>query len=95
MNVNVQDVGNNAKFSINGTYYTSNSNTITSDISRIKGLTINLKGLTEDSAVTLTVERDKETLANAVSDIVDSYNELMKNVDEAISKMASFTTSQS
>ena len=86
MNVNVQDVGNNAKFSINGTYYTSNSNTITSDISRIKGLTINLKGLTEDSAVTLTVERDKETLANAVSDIVDSYNELMKNVDEAISK---------
>ena len=86
MNVNVQDVGNNAKFSINGTYYTSNSNTITSDISRIKGLTINLKGLTEDSSVTLTVERDKETLANAVSDIVDSYNELMKNVDEAISK---------
>ena len=47
-------------------------------------MTINLKGLTEGSAVTLTVERDKETLANAVSEVVDSYNELMKNVDEAI-----------
>ena len=86
MNVDSQTIGENARVSINGTTYTSTSNTITSDISRIKGLTINLKGLTEGSAVTLTVERDKETLANAISDVVDSYNELMKNVDEAISK---------
>ena len=84
INTNSQQIGNNAKLSINGTTYTSTSNTITSDVSRIKGLTINLKGLTEGSAVTLTVERDKETLANAVSEVVDSYNELMKNVDEAI-----------
>ena len=84
MNINTQNVGENARLSINGTYYTSTSNTITSDVSRIKGLTINLKGLTEGTAVTLTVERDKETLANAISDVVDSYNELMKNVDEAI-----------
>ena len=84
MNVDTQEIGDNAKVTINGTSYTSTSNTITSDVSRIKGLTINLKGLTEGSAVTLTVERDKETLANAVSDVVDSYNELMKNVDESI-----------
>ena len=84
MNIKSQQLGDNAKLSINGTNYTSTSNTITSDISRIKGLTINLKGLTEGSAVTITVERDKETLANAISDVVDSYNELMKNVDEAI-----------
>ena len=86
MNTASQEVGNNAKFSINGTYYTSTSNNITSDVSRIKGLTINLKGLTNGSAITLTVERDKETLANAVSDIVDSYNELMDNVDKEITK---------
>lgn len=86
MNTASQEVGNNAKFSINGTYYTSTSNNITSDVSRIKGLTINLKGLTDGSAITLTVERDKETLANAVSDIVDSYNELMDNVDKEITK---------
>ena len=60
------------------------SNTITSDISRIKGVTLNLKGLTEGESVTVTVERDKETLATAVSDIVDAYNELINNVDEAI-----------
>ena len=85
MNISSQEVGSNARFSINGTAYTSASNTVTSDVSRIKGLTINLNGLTEGSAVTLTVERDKETLASAISDVVDSYNELMKNVDEAIS----------
>ena len=84
MNIDTQEVGQNARVQINGTTYTSTSNTITSDVSRIKGLTINLKGLTEGTAVTLTVERDKETLANAISDIVDSYNELMSNVDEAI-----------
>ena len=84
MNIDTQEVGQNARVQINGTTYTSTSNTITSDVSRIKGLTINLKGLTEGTAVTLTVERDKETLANAISYIVDSYNELMSNVDEAI-----------
>ena len=84
MNVKTQNVGKNAMFTINGTAYTSASNTITSDISRIKGLTLNLKGLTEGESVTVTVERDKETLATAVSDIVDAYNELINNVDEAI-----------
>ncbi len=84
LNIGTQEIGENAKVKINGTTYTATSNTITSDITRIKGLTINLKGLTKDSAVTLKVERDKETLANAVSGVVDSYNELMKNVDEAI-----------
>ena len=84
MNISAQEIGKNAKLSINGTNYTSTSNTIGSDVSRIKGLTIDLHGLTEGSAVTLTIERDKESLASAISDIVDSYNELMKNVDEAI-----------
>ena len=84
MNISTQSVGKNAMFTINGTAYTSASNTITSDISRIKGVTLNLKGLTEGESVTVTVERDKETLATAVSDIVDAYNELINNVDEAI-----------
>ena len=84
MNISNQQLGSNARVTINGTTYTAMSNTITSDISRIKGLTINLHGLTEGSAITLTVERDKETLANAISDVVDSYNELMNNVDESI-----------
>jgi flagellar capping protein FliD len=85
INVEAQKVGDNAKFSINGTYYTSTSNTITSDVSRIQGLTINLKGVS-DEEVLLTVEKDKETVTNAVSDIVDAYNELIENVNKEVAK---------
>ena len=85
MQIDNQVLGNNAKFKINGVSYTSTSNMITSDISRIKGVTLDLKGLTDGSAVTVTIEKDKEKVADAISDIVDAYNELMENVDEAIS----------
>ena len=84
LKVDSQTLGSNAEFRINGTLFTATSNTIGSDISRIKGVTIDLKGLTEGSAVTLTVERDKESLASAISDVVDSYNELMTNVDKEL-----------
>ncbi len=85
INIDNQVVGENARFAINGTYYTSTSNTITSDVSKIKGLTINLKGISEGET-TITIERDKETLANAVSDVVDAYNNLIENVDKEIAK---------
>ena len=84
MNIETQTLGSNAQFRINGTTYTASSNTVTSDITRLKGVTLNLNGLTAGSAVKVTVENDKESVATALSDIVDSYNELMKNVDEAI-----------
>ena len=85
INTNTQKIGDNAKFSINGTYYTSTKNEIGSDVSRINGLTINLKGISEGET-TITVERDKETVANAVSDVVDAYNELIENIDKEIAK---------
>ncbi len=84
INLNAQEIGENAQFRINGVRYTASSNTITSDISRIQGVTLNLKDVSNGKPVQLTIEKDKETVANALSDIVDSYNELMKNVDEAI-----------
>ena len=86
LKVESQEIGENAVFSINGTYYTSTSNTIDSSVSRIKGLTIDLKGVSEGGEITITVERDKETLANAVSDVVDAYNALIEGVDKEIAK---------
>ena len=85
MNVEAQEIGENAKFAINGTYYTSTKNEIGSDVSRIEGLTINLKGISEGET-TITIERDKETIANTVSEVVDAYNELITNVDKEITK---------
>ena len=86
IDITAQEIGQNSMFSINGTYYTSTSNTITSDLTRLEGVTINLKEATEGETVTLTVEKDKETVATAVSDIVDAYNELITNVDEAVAR---------
>ena len=80
-----QELGSNAKFTINGTKYSATSNTITSDITKIKGLTLNLKDITENNPVTITIEKDKDKVANAIESVVESYNELMKNVDEQIS----------
>ena len=85
MIVETQKIGDNARFSINGTYFTSTSNTITSDVSRIQGLTLNLKNVSE-AGTTVTVERDTDTIANAVSDIVDAYNELIENIDKQVAK---------
>ena len=92
MNTTVQQLGQNAKFKINGTSYTSTSNKIESDVSRIAGVTINLKGTSEGETVTLDVKKDTETLANAVQEVVDSYNDLMENVDKAIAKGGSLAT---
>ena len=76
-----QELGNNAVFTINGTQFTSTSNTISSDVSRIEGVTINLKDVSKGEVVKLTIEKNKETVADTIGDIITSYNELMENVD--------------
>ena len=89
MNIDAQSLGENAKFTINGTYFTSTSNTVTSDVSRIQGVTLNLKDISNEETVTLKIEKDSETAATAVSDIVDAYNELIENIDKEVARGAS------
>jgi flagellar capping protein FliD len=79
-----QEKGQNAHFTINGTSFTSTSNTIGSDVSRIAGVTINLKDVTEDEDLILTIEKDNNIVKEAVADIVDAYNDLMTNIDEEL-----------
>ena len=73
-----QTLGQNAVVRINGTTVTSATNVITSDISKIKGLTINLKNVSAGETVTISVEQDKEAIYNAVSDTLDAYNSMME-----------------
>lgn len=84
-----QTLGQNAVIRINGTTVTSATNVITSDISRIKGLTINLKNVSEGETVTITVEQDKESIYNAVSDTLDSYNAMMEALNKELSDRSS------
>ena len=79
-----QELGSNAKFSINGTNFTSSSNTITSDISRIKGVTLNLKDISNGETVTITIKKNSEKVTDAMEEIVNAYNNLIENVDKEI-----------
>ena len=76
-----QELGNNAKFTINGTSFQSASNVITSDVSRIQGLTLNLKGSSMGDTITVSITKDAEAVTEAVGEFVDAYNELVDNVD--------------
>ncbi|MCQ2744396.1 MAG: flagellar filament capping protein FliD, partial [bacterium] len=80
-----QEIGKNAQFTINGTSFSSSSNVISSDVSRIQGLTLNLKNATAGEEVVVQVEQDKEAVSEAMNEFVDSYNELVENLDKELS----------
>ena len=84
MYTDAQELGQNAQFTINGTKMTSTSNTVTSDISRMDGITLTLKKVsTEESGTsTLKVTQDTSGLVEAVKSFVSAYNDVLSNVDE-------------
>lgn len=84
LNADTQTLGKNAILEINGNEITSSSNTVTSDISGIKGLTLNLNsvssvdsetGLAETTAVKVT--SDNSSLTSALSSFVTAYNKVL------------------
>ena len=83
MYTDAQELGKNAIFSVNGTTMTSTSNTITSDISRIQGvtLTLNRASTEEDGDLTLKVTSDTSGLIEAVKGFVDAYNNTIDKID--------------
>lgn len=84
MHTDAQELGQNAQFTINGTKMTSTSNTVTSDISRIDGVTLTLKKAStkESGTSTLKVTQDTSGLVDAVKSFVSAYNDVLSNVDK-------------
>ena len=80
-----QKLGDNAILTINGTRIVATSNTITSDVSRIEGLTVNLKDVTAGEYVTITVERDTQGIIDAVQESLDHYNTLIAELTNVLS----------
>ena len=78
-----QELGQNAIVLINGTSVVSTSNTVTSDISRMSGVTITLKraNTEEDGATTLSVAQDTDGLKDAIKSFVSAYNNAMEQID--------------
>ena len=79
-----QTLGDNAIFTINGTSMTSTSNTVTSDVSRLTGVTLTLNKVTteEDNPATLKVEQNSDGLVKAVESFISAYNGVMGKIDE-------------
>ena len=84
MYTDAQQLGKNAIFTVNGTTMTSTSNTVTSDISRIEGVTLTLKGTNteEDGNTTLQVTQNTEDLESAVNEFIEAYNAAIAKVEE-------------
>ena len=82
-----QVLGDYAQLSINGTTVVSSSNTVTSDISGIEGLTLTLKSVSkpnDDNVVeptTISVEQDQDALLDTVKAFVDAYNNTISSID--------------
>ena len=84
MLTNTQELGQNAILTVNGTTITSTSNTVSSDISRIEGVTLTLKGVSteETGNTTLNVEQDTTQLVEAVKGFVEAYNAAIDKINE-------------
>ena len=88
MYTDIQELGKNAMLTINGTSIISTSNTVSSDVTRIQGVTLNLKGVTtpeEDGSIKtakLEVGQDTSGLVEAVKGFVDAYNKAVSKVDQ-------------
>lgn len=84
MYTEAQELGKNAIFSVNGTKMTSTSNTVTSDISRIEGVTLTLKKVSseEDGVSTLKVSQNTDDLKGAINDFIKAYNDCFAKVEE-------------
>ena len=92
MYIEAQTLGENAQFTINGTAMTSSSNTVTSDVSRLAGVTITLKKVSseDDGDSTLRVEQDSAPLIEAVKNFISAYNDTITQLEEVTSKGADF-----
>ncbi len=85
-----QELGKNALFTINGTSMTSTSNTVGSDISRIAGVTLTLKKVSDEENVSgkLSVSQDTSGLVDAVKGFVEAYNKMVSKVEEVTAQGA-------
>lgn len=83
-----QTLGDYAKFTVNGNEMTSSSNTVTSDISGIDGLTLKLNAVSkpnengEVESSNISVSQDSQGVLDAVKSFIESYNKTISTIDE-------------
>lgn len=84
-NVGVKVTGSDAKITLNGVDYTSTNNAFT-----INGLTISVKGLTdEDEEVTLSTDTDYDAVYDNIKEFISEYNKLVNEMDSMFNAASS------
>ena len=81
-----QKLGQNAELTINGSKIQSYSNTITSEVSGVPGLTLNLLDIpkeTESQTITISIGQDTDSIINEVKSLFTSLNNLISKTDTA------------
>lgn len=79
-----QTLGQNAKVIINGSTIESYSNTLTSEVTGIAGLTLDLKSTTkENESVQITVGQNTDSIVSEVETLVKAINEMINASDKA------------
>ena len=83
MYTDTQELGKNALFTVNGTSMISTSNTVTSDVSRMDGVTLKLNRVTtdEDGTTSISVTQDTSSLKDAINGFISAYNNVMTKID--------------
>lgn len=84
LTANSQTLGTDASLTINGNTITSASNTVTSDISGIKGLTLTLTDKTTSTA-TVSVSVDTSKVSSAITTFVNAFNSAISDTANATS----------
>lgn len=82
LRADTQTLGENAIFTINGTTMTSPSNTVTSDITGVQGLTLKFEDETT-SDTTITIGANTTSATSAITSFVNAFNTAIANTDEA------------
>ncbi len=83
-----QTLGDYAKFTVNGNEMISSSNTVTSDISGIDGLTLKLNAVSKTNdngeleSSNISVSQDTQGVLDAVKSFIEAYNKTISTIDE-------------
>lgn len=81
-----QVLGNNAKVVINGSEIEAYSNTITSEVSGVAGLALDLKSVTEEGeTINISVSQNTDSVVNEIENLVKAINSIISASDKATS----------
>ncbi|MDD3237104.1 MAG: flagellar filament capping protein FliD [Candidatus Gastranaerophilales bacterium] len=90
LNESTQTLGDNAVLTINGKEYESFSNTISSETTGLKGITLNLNEVSETGKnVKVKVSTDTDKTISAITDLVDNLNNVLTQTKSTMSSDSS------